>query len=269
VADEIEYLMRETRINHIEFTDSTFNIPIDHAKAVLRALAAKGLDLNLRTMGLNPAAVDEELADLMQEVGFRDVDLGVEAGCDAMLKSLGKSFTKNDILRAGSILRSRRIPVTWYLLVGAPGETEQTLRETFDTINRAASKWDLINVGVGIRVYKGAPIAESMQRDDPHCTDDNFLTPVHYTPEAMSLGEVKAITKQTALKHPNYFMYDEDETTPPVILMIGTALLRMFAPRQPIWRLHILLRTLQQASGIQRVKRLLFERRSRKSGILP
>ena len=269
VADEIEYLVKKTGINHIEFTDSTFNIPLNHTKSVIEAVAAKGFDLNLRTMGLNPGAVDEELADLMKKVGFRDVDLGAEAGCDAMLRSLGKNFCKKDILRAGKILHERGIPITWYLLVGASGETEQTLKETFEAINSAASKWDLINVGVGIRVYNGAPIAKHMLRKNPLCTKDNFLHPVYYSPQALSLEEVKTITKRTALRHSNYFMYDEDENTPSMVLMIGTALLRLFAPKQPIWKLHILLRSVQKMIGINWFKSILFERKNRSAGTTP
>ncbi|MDF1552125.1 MAG: radical SAM protein [Deferrisomatales bacterium] len=263
VADEIETLVTETGINHLEFTDSTFNVPLDHAKAVLRAVIAKGLDLRLRTMGLNPGAVDEELADLIHEAGFRDVDLGVEAGCDAMLQSLGKNFRKADVLRAGRLLRERKVPTTWYLLVGAPGESEATLRETFDTINTAASPWDLVNIGVGLRVYKGSPIAAAMRQGMPECTTDSFLHPVHVEPEQVSLEEIKAITKREALRHPNYFLYDEDETTPVPVLMTGALLLRMIAPRRPLWKLHILLRTLQQRLGIAGLKRLRFEKQLR------
>ena len=93
------------------------------------------------------------------------------------------------------------------------------------------------------------------------CTVDNFLSPVHYSPSTLSLDAVKTITKQTALRYPNYFMYDEDETTPTVVLMIGTALLKVFAPRQPIWRLHILIRHIEKLFGINWLKRLLFVRK--------
>ena len=196
VAEEIELLVRETGINYIEFTDSTFNVPLKHAKAVLRAVIAMKMNLRLRTMGLNPGSVDEELADLIKEAGFRDVDLGVESGCDITLKGLGKNFTKKDILKAGKLLNDRGIPVTWYLLVGAPGETRETLKETFETINKAASKWDLINIGVGVRVYNGAPMADQMRIKEPGCTHDNFLKPVHYSPDALSLEEVKGLTKR-------------------------------------------------------------------------
>ncbi len=260
VADDIEALVTETGINHVEFTDSTFNIPLAHAKEVLRAVVTKRLDLRLRTMGLNPGAVDQELADLMLSAGFRDVDLGAEAASDITLAGLGKNFSKADVLRAGRLLRERCIPTTWYLLVGAPGETRDTLRETFDTVNSAASPWDLVNVGVGLRVYNGAPLAAVLRKADPGCTSDNFFKPVHFEPGGISLEEVKAITKLESLQHPNYFLYDEDENTPPMLLALGATLLRLLAPRQPLWRLHVILRTVQHRLGVAAVRRFFHRR---------
>jgi tRNA A37 methylthiotransferase MiaB len=214
-------------------------------------------------MGLNPGAVDEELVALFKEAGFKDVDLGVESGSDTTLKSLGKNFRKEDILQAGKLLQDKKIPVTWYLLVGAPGETYATLQETFDTINKAAAEWDLINVGIGIRVYKGAQIAIEMERQNPSCSYDNFLRPVHYEPESISLEQVKVFTKKVALQHPNYFMYDEDEDTPAFLLMIASSALRIFARRQPIWRLHILLKKIQNFVGIGFLKRTAYNLKHR------
>ena len=57
IADEIEILVKETGINHVEFTDSIFNMPLHHAKDVLRAIITKNLNLKLHTMGLTPAAL--------------------------------------------------------------------------------------------------------------------------------------------------------------------------------------------------------------------
>src|SRR5512133_192323 len=81
VADEIETLVRETGITHLEFTDSIFNMPLSHSKEVLREVIQKKLDLRLHTMGLSPAAIDEELLDLMKNAGFNEVDVGAESAC--------------------------------------------------------------------------------------------------------------------------------------------------------------------------------------------
>ena len=250
VAEEVEMLVNETGIRHIEFTDSTFNIPIEHAKAVLRAVAAKGLNLRCRALGMNPAAVDEELVKLMKRVGFQDVDLGAESGCNRTLKGLGKNFRKEDVLKAGALLHQVNIPISWYLILGAPGETEDTLHETLETIGKAASPWDLVVIGVGIRVYKGAPLAKTLQPTNRGRISDNFLHPVHFEPEALDIETIKRITKDAYHRYPNFLMFDEKSQYPEVILKGVSAILRWFFPRQPIWRVYILVRKILKAVGV-------------------
>ncbi len=261
VADDLARLSRETGLRNVEFTDSTFNAPLSHAKAVLRAIVARGLRLELRTMGLHPKYVDEELVGLMKEAGFTEVDLGAESACDATLEGLGKNYTAREVVRAGALLRARKIPVTWYLLLGGPNETAETLRETFDTVNRAADPWDLINIGVGLRVYNGALVADELRRRNPACTSDNFLTPVHYEPAALSLDEVKRIVKTEALRRPNFFMYDEDEDMPAFAVRCGMTLLRILKIRHPFFRLYILMRKTQAWLGIARLKQMAYASR--------
>lgn len=262
VAKEIAWLVEKTGIHAVEFTDSTFNIPLSHAKDVLRALIARGLNLQVRTMGLNPGAVDEELVELMKRAGFSEVDVGAESGCDRMLEALGKNYRKQDILRTGKLLHEAGIPITWYLLLGAPGETPDTIRETFETMEQAASPWDLINVAVGMRLYSGAPLAEEVRQRFPRLAVEtrNFLFPVHLPDAyAVDVPTIKYLTKRQAMQKTNYFMYDEDEKTPPVILRTVAALIRFLRLRQPLWRSFILLRKLQKLAGYTAVRRLFYE----------
>jgi radical SAM superfamily enzyme YgiQ (UPF0313 family) len=248
VADDIEVLVKETGVDHIEFTDSAFNIPLQHAKAVLRSLAAKGLDLRLRTMGLNPGSVDEELVDLMKEAGFIDVGLGAESGCDKTLRTLGKSYTREDVLRAGKLLQSREIPTTSYLILGAPGETRQTILETFDTINEAVSSWDMVIVGLGLRVYKGTPLAGQMEDKGRAGSEDNFLRPVSYSPADLSLDEIAALVKQAVTRNPNYYCYASNMDFSFWLKMSSE--LSKLLPRQPIWRAYIMGRKLLKRCGL-------------------
>jgi radical SAM superfamily enzyme YgiQ (UPF0313 family) len=251
VANEVETLVNETGIRHIEFTDSTFNIPLEHAKAVLGAVAAKGLNLRCRALGLNPAAVDEELVKLMKRVGFQDVDLGVESGCNQTLLSLGKNFRKEDVLKAGKLLHQVNIPTSWYLLLGAPGETEDTLHETLETIGKAASPWDLVVIGIGIRVYKGAPLAETLQPTNQDRISDNFLHPVQFEPEALDIGTIREITKRAYHRYPNFLIYNEKSQYPEVILKAASIVMKWFFPHQPIWRVYIFVRKILKALGVE------------------
>lgn len=260
VADEIEKLVRETGINHIEFTDSTFNIPLDHAKSILRAIKTKNLDLRLRTMGLNPGAMDEELVDLMKEVGFEDVDLGAESCCDATLKSLGKNFTKKDVIQAARLLQKKKIPTSWFLLLGAPSETLETVRETLDTVSEVASKWDLIVVGIGLRIYNNAPIVERAKLENPHCTSDNFLRPISFNPPKIDLDTIKVVTKLAAFKNPSIYMYDENLHLPARFLAVVNTLVQWIVPGQPLWRMTILDRMVRKYCGITAIERFFYKR---------
>lgn len=254
IANEIEAIFLETGMDKFEFTDSTFNLPLSHAKATLRAIEKKKLPLRLRTMGLNPGQVDEELVQLLKATGFMDVDVGMEAGSDVTLAGLKKNYRKSDIEKTGKLLQAYKIPATWYLLLGAPGESKSTLRETFETVDRVSGSWDLINISIGIRVYKGAPLAQEVERNTPHFVSDHFLHPVYYRPEALSIEDIKILTCARALERPNYFMYDEDEKTPLVVLGVGCFLLQLFSPQTPVWRLHIIIRTIQKWMGVATLK---------------
>jgi len=259
IADEVERLVKDTGINHIEFTDSVFNIPLSHTKEVLKEIIKKNINgLRLRTLGLNPGAIDEELVDLMKRSGMNDVDLGIESACDVTLKSLKKNYTKEDIIRSGKLLRDKGIAINWFLLVGAPQESEKTLEETIATVASIADKWDLINFGIGIRAYNGAPITEDLRKKSPGISNNNFLYPVKYEPKDISLEMIKKAVKLASFKYPNIFMYDEDETTPLFLQKLGSLILKLFAPKEPIWKLFILNRKIEHALGIRQIKRRIY-----------
>lgn len=259
IADEIEILLKETGISQVEFTDSIFNVPLFHAKEVLREVIRKNLNLRLHTMGLTPAAVDEELLDLMKNAGFNEADIGAESVCDEILQCLAKDFKRTDILNTANLLRKKKIPATWFIMLGALAETRETVLETLNTIGRVASKWDLVFVSTGVRVYNGAPIAEEIMKYDIHCTGDNFLHPVKIEPEKISLEDINSITKQFSFRFPNFYFYEKEHITPGWLLIIGNLILKVFNSRQPVWRLLILLKWIEWALGLNLVKRVIYQ----------
>ena len=259
VADELEILVKETGITHVEFADSIFNVPLAHSKEVLKAVTAKNLDLKLHTMGLTPAAVDEELLDLMKYAGFNEVDIGVESACDIVLRSLSKDFRLSDIIRTATLLKKKKIPATWFVMLGSPVETFETVMETFATLRRIISKWDLVFVSTGIRIYNGSPFAKQLNKRDIHYSDSNFFHPVKIEPEKISLEEIHKIAKRFSFRYPNFYLYEKENITPGWLLITGTILLKIFRSRQPVWRLLILLRKIESVTGIRLIKRIIYE----------
>src|SRR6185503_4741002 len=57
VADEIEEAFRDHGVKTFDFVDSTFNLPVSHARGICEELERRALPLELSTMGLNPAGL--------------------------------------------------------------------------------------------------------------------------------------------------------------------------------------------------------------------
>ena len=264
IADEIEILVKETGIRHIEFADSIFNVPLHHSKEVLRALISKNLKLKLHTMGLTPAAVDEELLELMKCAGFNEVDIGAESVCDTILEILSKDFKLAEIINTATLLKKKKMPATWFIMLGSPAETRDTVLETFNSLRQVISKWDLVFVSTGIRIYNGSPFAKEMIRQDIHCSDDNFFHPVKIEPEKISLEEIHTIAKHFSYRYPNFYLYEKEHIIPGWLLITGNLLLKIFRSRQPVWRLLILLRKIEKVTGISMIKRSISELKTSK-----
>ncbi|MBU0960930.1 MAG: hypothetical protein KKH60_05330, partial [Proteobacteria bacterium] len=70
IADEMEAVHKRLGFLTFEFVDSTFNDPPGHAEEICREIAKRNLNVQLRTMGINPAHATKELFDLMLAAGF-------------------------------------------------------------------------------------------------------------------------------------------------------------------------------------------------------
>jgi hypothetical protein len=260
VAREIEILVKETGINHIEFTDSIFNVPLSHTKEILREIIKRKLNLRLHTMGLSPSAVDVELLDLMKLAGFNEVDIGAESMCDRILESLGKDFKCSDVIKTAELLKSINLPVTWFIILGSISETRDTVFETLTSIGKVASRWDLVFVSTGIRVYNGAPVADQLLLKGTNSTSDNFLHPVKIEPENISLEEIHSVGKDFSFRYPNFYFYEREHIIPGWLLITGNFLLKVFHSRQPVWRLLIFMKKFEKVIGISYLKRRIYDR---------
>jgi radical SAM superfamily enzyme YgiQ (UPF0313 family) len=163
-----------------EIVDSTFNDPPGHAEAVCRAIAARGLPLRLRTMGVNPAQVSAELLELMRAAGFAQVDCTPDSASPRVLARLQKNFDRLALERAAELLRAAGMPSMWFFLLGGPGETEATLAETFDFIDRFVAPEDMVHLTAGLRIYPGTGLHREALRHGLVREDDDLLQPRFY-----------------------------------------------------------------------------------------
>lgn len=201
-------------VRRVEFVDSTFNVPVEPTCELLEELLRRGPPVTLTTMGLNPLGVTEKLARLMKRAGFSSAMCAPESASDPVLCSLDKGFDAGDVRRASEVLARVDLPTQWFFLVGAPGETMTTLRETLRFCQRFLPAGHMALFSTGIRVYPGTPLAKLCQDSGWFEKDDPLLVPSFYVSPDLDLAEAYRLLVESAEANPQLMLNAETVATP-------------------------------------------------------
>ncbi len=128
VVDEIEQIL-SYGIDRINVADDLF---VSH-RGKVREVCEEILRRDLRfawSAFARVNTVDRETLLLMRKAGCDSVSFGVESGNPEMLKRIGKGITREQVKEAVSLCRETGIIAHTSFIVGLPGETSETLRET-------------------------------------------------------------------------------------------------------------------------------------------
>lgn len=131
IIEEIKECIEKYGIKDFIFWADIFN----HDKAWTIDLCNKIIESNLKfTWSSNTRAdtLDEDLAKLMYNAGCRLVSLGAESGSQFILDKIGKKITLNQIRNAVKALKTAKIKVYNYFVIGLPWEDENTAQATID-----------------------------------------------------------------------------------------------------------------------------------------
>jgi radical SAM PhpK family P-methyltransferase len=123
-------------ITMVTFLDDTFNVPKKRYKQILRLMIAKQYPFRWNSFYRCDHG-DDETIDLMGQAGCEGVFIGAESGSDFMLERMNKTVRRKHLLGAIPRLQANGISCHANLIVGFPGETNDTVDDTIDLIERA------------------------------------------------------------------------------------------------------------------------------------
>ncbi|MFC2002673.1 B12-binding domain-containing radical SAM protein [Chloroflexota bacterium] len=160
VVQEFQDLLSQG-VSWFHLCDSEFNLPIMHAKEVCQAIIQAGLGDRLRWYCYcSPVPFDRELASLMKRAGCAGINFGVDSLCDEQLSRLGKSHSTSDIQRLVHLVKEEGLNYMFDLLIGCPGETEETVKATIGKVKEL--NIPLAGIAAGVRVYPGTPLGKAI-----------------------------------------------------------------------------------------------------------
>lgn len=153
VVDEIEHIFNLRPSTTVNFCDNSFNIPLPHAKAICRELIIRDKDLRWRTGALKPIGVTPEFVQLMQDSGCQYVGLSVESASPTMLENMHRGYRVKQVRQAMESLTDSDLSFGVSLMLGAPGETPETIAETFAVMDSYPLPPDGVWVTIGINLW--------------------------------------------------------------------------------------------------------------------
>ncbi len=105
---------------------------------------------------VRPDQFDYELICLMRDAGCVQLEIGVESGSDELLKAARKRYSKDTIRRAFNDAHRAGVAAYAFFIIGLPGETVQTWRESVEfalEIKPSGSVWTVLCPFPGTQAY--------------------------------------------------------------------------------------------------------------------
>ena len=157
VGEEVGYV-KSLGAKRIFFHDDTFNLGIERTIKLAGILKEKKIEY---AISCRVKPVNEEMIARLVESGCRHITWGVESLSYKILKTIDKKITKEEVKNAFDICAkfSDRMTTGAFFCVGAPGETEETVNETVDYLNKNIKSThgpgaSMLYILPGTRIYR-------------------------------------------------------------------------------------------------------------------
>lgn len=129
VAGEMEFLVNERKVEYIQFYDDALTANAEWIIRLCDEIRRRGIRVDWDAI-TRVNYVNEEVCRAMRGAGCGTVIFGVESFSDRILKTVHKGVTGAQAIEALRTAHKAGLRVTCLLMVGNPGESWETIRET-------------------------------------------------------------------------------------------------------------------------------------------
>jgi anaerobic magnesium-protoporphyrin IX monomethyl ester cyclase len=147
------WLLNKLGIHNIHMYADLFTIHRDQVVELCKLIIAQGLKIKW-TCNSRVDYVDEEMLQLMGKAGCWFISWGIESGNEQILRHAKKGAYPDKAERALRWAKAAGIANWGYFIIGLPGETEATIRQTIDFAKKLPLDIALFHVAAP---YPGTP----------------------------------------------------------------------------------------------------------------
>lgn len=201
VAEDVSRVV-EAGADYLYFVDSNFNLPGEHAVAICRDIAGRGLRIKW-TAFVTPHRFRPEHAAIWAQAGSRSVEVGSESGSPATLLGMGKSHTPDDILAIDAACWAHGVAPAHYFVFGGPDETDDTVEQTLELITRLRGP---VIATIALRIYPGTGLWRRALAEGTLSAETDLLRPAFYLSPRVDRDRLRERLFRFAAEIRNFFI---------------------------------------------------------------
>jgi anaerobic magnesium-protoporphyrin IX monomethyl ester cyclase len=137
MVEEIEYLIKNYGKKIFDFGDNSFNADLKRVEEFCDLLIKKNIKI-LWSVSLRADIMNQEIAYKMAEAGCYNVSIGIESASNKILANINKGTTIEKITEGIAMMKNAGIEVLSQFVIGSPGETLDTVKESIEYAKRSA-----------------------------------------------------------------------------------------------------------------------------------
>ncbi|MFH1552847.1 MAG: radical SAM protein [Candidatus Omnitrophota bacterium] len=131
IRHDIELCPRVLKGGEFFFEDDTFTVDKERATQICVEILRSGLKITF-SVNARVDSADPELFRIMKKAGCRELLVGFESGSQGMLDRMNKHLAIDQARRFMSCAKKEGLDVHGCFVIGLPGETEKSAKETID-----------------------------------------------------------------------------------------------------------------------------------------
>ncbi|MDO8785208.1 MAG: lipid biosynthesis B12-binding/radical SAM protein, partial [Syntrophales bacterium] len=188
-------ILQDAGARYLYITDSTFNGSFEQSLEVAAAFKKAGISVPWGGF-FTPLAPPPDYYRILVDAGLMHVEFGTEALSNPMLASYRKPFHLEDVFASHRLAAAAGLHVAHYLMLGGPGEDENTLKETLGNADELEKA--VFFVFNGIRIFPHTALYDLAVEEGQIERNRNLLEPAFYWSPALQKEKAADLLKDHA-----------------------------------------------------------------------
>ncbi|HNW36229.1 MAG TPA: radical SAM protein, partial [Candidatus Ozemobacteraceae bacterium] len=140
VADEMAWCLKRWPFKAVYFDDDTFNISKPHVLQLCEEIKKRNITIPWAAM-CRADRFDRETLEECRKAGLFAVKYGIESADQSIIDGIHKNLNLETAEQVIAMTRELGIKVHLTLVLGLPGETEQTIKKTWRFVKRVKADY--------------------------------------------------------------------------------------------------------------------------------